>query len=58
MPEFNDQDDYNVIMTKKGLDLARRVSIIDVNNTTKDQLAALKTRAKDMIPKRIVKEIW
>ena len=58
MTDSNDQNDFNVVMTKKGLDLARRVSIIDVDDTTKDQLSTLKKMAKNMIPKKEIRESW
>tara|TARA_R100000781_G_scaffold109018_1_gene73784 strand:- start:198 stop:374 length:177 start_codon:yes stop_codon:yes gene_type:complete len=58
MAEYNDQNDFNVIMTKKGLNLARRISLIDPENITVSRLSELKQMAKDMIPKRIFKETW
>ena len=58
MAEYNDQNDFNVIMANKGLALARRVSIIDPNSITVERLTELKQMAKNMIPKRVFKETW
>ena len=51
MTDFDQIDSFDKEVAKRGLALARRASLIDPDNPSKDKLSTIVNMAKDMIPK-------